>query len=316
MRDIITKILLNRYIILFTLVGFFILMLILNGLNNMLLSSGNADDNANTIVQSEVATDKLSVKTDDGSSIKKQDAIENEDIIESFIKSCNDGDVASAYNMLSEDCKELIYPSQETFANEYRNLYFDTKRECGKDLAYNGEDTEIYRIQLYKSSIETGEIDTSPISDYYTIIKDENGNKKLNINRYIKTEYTDKSEEYKGIKIRLTRRDIYFDEEYCTFMVENSTSNSISLRTGDSLKTIYMVANNLTTYVAPGNEINDLTSMVEAKQNKEVRIRFNKGYRGMDDITAIVFSDIVPDYKTFSTDPKNLKSIYTIKIKL
>ena len=44
---------------------------------------------------------------------------EHSNIIENFINYCNNGDVQNAYNLLSNDCKEEMFPTLEYFKNNY-----------------------------------------------------------------------------------------------------------------------------------------------------------------------------------------------------
>lgn len=314
MREILTKILVNRYVILIAVVALLLFMIIINGLNNMLFADTGSEEYH--VDQSNVQLDKVSTYTDRGDRITVSEAVENEDIIKNFVAYCNEGKTQEAYSLLSDDCKEVLYPTEEDFINDYFSYYFQEQKEVGTELAYNENGVEVYRVQLHKNSIETGVIDTEPKTDVYSITKDSQGIKKLGINKFVKTERINRSEEYKGIKITLKRRDIFENEEFDTFEVDNASSKRISLRTGENIKTIFMESENGTTYVAPGNEINDLDIIVKGKDKKEVRIRFAREYRPANRVNAVVFSDIVPDYDIFAEDPKNLKTIYTIKIKM
>ncbi len=314
MRDIITKILVNRYVILIAVIAILLLMIIMNGLNNMLFADSRNKEY--TVDTTDVQMDKVSTYTDRGDQITVKEAVENEDTIKKFVSYCNEGNTKEAYNLLSDDCKEVLYPSEETFVEEYFNYYFQEQKEVGTDLTKNESGVEVYKVKLYKNSIETGEIDNQPFSDIYSVTKDAEGNKKLGINKFIKSEVNSHSEEYKGIKITLLRRDIFEDEEFDTFEVDNTTEKRISIRTGEGLRTIYMQSENDSTYVAPGNEINDLDAIVKAKAKKQIKIRFSRGFNPSNRVNAIVFSDVVPDYDIFVDNPKNLKTIYTIKIVL
>ena len=314
MRDILTKILVNRYVILIAIIALLLFMIIVNGVNNALFDT--AESEKYTVDESNVQIDKVSTYTERGERITVDEALENEDIIRKFVSYCNERKTKEAYSLLSDDCKEVLYPSEEDFINDYFNYYCKEEKEVGIELIKKEDELEVYRIKLYKNSIETGEVDDQPFSDIYSVMKDSSGNKKISINKFIKTERINKAEEYKGIKITLVKRDIYEDEEYDTFEVNNTTDKKISIRTGENLRTIYMQSERGSTYVAPGNEINDLEAIVKAKSKKEIKIRFSRGYNPSNRITAVVFDDIVPDYDVFKENPKNLKTIYTIKIRL
>ena len=45
-------------------------------------------------------------------------------IIIKFIDYCNSGEINSAYELLSDDCKQILFPSIESFLNNYYNRIF------------------------------------------------------------------------------------------------------------------------------------------------------------------------------------------------
>ena len=46
------------------------------------------------------------------------------DIIKEFVENCNNQKIEEAYNMLTDECKEVLYPDIETFENNYYNNLF------------------------------------------------------------------------------------------------------------------------------------------------------------------------------------------------
>ena len=58
----------------------------------------------------------------------KQTEISNSKLISNFIEFCNNGDIQSAYNMLSEKCKNKLFPTMESFKNGYSDKLFNVQR--------------------------------------------------------------------------------------------------------------------------------------------------------------------------------------------
>ena len=60
-------------------------------------------------------------------------------VIENFLEYCNSKEFEKAYDMLTQECKDVIYPSLETFISEYGEKVFSIKRD--------------YNIQAWTSNI-------------------------------------------------------------------------------------------------------------------------------------------------------------------
>ena len=55
----------------------------------------------------------------------------SKDIINYFIKLCNENKIEEAYNIISNDCKEVLFPTINDFRNNYYNKVF-TKQKTAK----------------------------------------------------------------------------------------------------------------------------------------------------------------------------------------
>ena len=50
-------------------------------------------------------------------------------VIDNFATYCNNGDIDSAYNLLSSDCKSQMYPTKDDFKTIYYNPVFEALKE-------------------------------------------------------------------------------------------------------------------------------------------------------------------------------------------
>ena len=109
-----------------------------------------------------------------------------EEIIEEFLHLCSNGKYEEAYTYLSEECKSSLYPSLESFVNDYCTKYkikgtvYSIKKEIQSSVLK-------YKIE-FDNSLSTGKKTTSKKVDYYTVTATENEQYKLNINGFTKTE--------------------------------------------------------------------------------------------------------------------------------
>lgn len=115
--------------------------------------------------------------------IKEYEEDENStSLVNNFINFCKNGDIEKAYNLLSKDCKENLYPTEEEFTNKYYNKIFKQKRSI--EIKY--DDTKnVYKIIFNEDILELGRVDDiNKIEDYYKIKEDVLGNKTIYINLY------------------------------------------------------------------------------------------------------------------------------------
>ena len=129
-------------------------------------------------------------------------------LIEEFLENCIKGNVDEAYQALSTQCKEELYPNIESFQNLYWNRNFANKKTYTFQ-SWNSNNTDTYIVKLYDDVLSTGySKQKGYIEDYYTIIK-EDGIPKLNISSYIKQEEINQEKEEQGIKVTVEKVDIF-----------------------------------------------------------------------------------------------------------
>lgn len=102
--------------------------------------------------------------------------IQVENTIKKFIDYCNSGKTENAYNMLTDKCKEEMYPSLQNFVDNYYTNKFSTP----KNYIITKVNAYVYKVDLKESSVNTGKISEDSIQDF--IIVQDN---KLNINEDI-----------------------------------------------------------------------------------------------------------------------------------
>ena len=77
----------------------------------------------------------------------------NVSIIEDFITKCNNKDITGAYNLLTKECKNTVFPTQTEFINNYYNIIFQKNRSYGIENYMNSSGVYIYKIKFTNLSI-------------------------------------------------------------------------------------------------------------------------------------------------------------------
>lgn len=102
------------------------------------------------------------------------------ELIESFIKFCKNKNIEEAYSLISENCKNDIYPTINDFKERYYNNRFNKKVMI--QVAYKKKES-IFTATIYPDILETGKyVDNESIVDNF-VIEQEVLDRKIYINK-------------------------------------------------------------------------------------------------------------------------------------
>ena len=235
------------------------------------------DDNINTY---QVVTGSQNVVT-----------AENDiDYIVKFIKYCNEGNVDAAYEMISDDCKNALFPSLEYFSQLYYINNFST------DKSYNIQNWSgsIYKVDLKENMLHTGKIDMNNIQDFITVLQYKN-DYKLNINNFIGKTTINKTNNMRNINIEVISKNTFMSYETYKFKVKNNNDFAIYLDELNKTDTIYLTDENSVKYVAYSHELTKEQLKVNPYSSIEIEIKFTNGYIVDRELDKITFSNILLD---------------------
>lgn len=243
--------------------------------------------------------------------VKEEKNTENIELINNFIDYCNNGNIDKAYETLSNNCKEVLYPTLNDFKNKYYNTIFKDKKSYDIQAWFSNIGCHTYKINLKEDILSTGNVNSTSIEDYYTIVYEDN-NYKLNVNSYIGNVEINKVNETDAIKISVLSKDIFMDYEIYNINVENRTGKSILLDSLENTNNMYLEDSEELRYDAYSHEL--VIEELRVREVKDVSIKFNKRYTTEREIERIVFSNIILDYDTYTI--YNKKADYKDRIEL
>ena len=224
----------NRRTIWIAIIAIIFIIIAIHVLND-LVKKKNVEDN-NTIINTITEKDYKN-NLDISITLSDEDVKEEKElVIDQFIRYCNAGKINEAYNLLTDKCKEYVYPNIETFKKNYIDIVFNSKKLYSKER-YTGS---TYKVKLYEDMLSTGSISNSTIEDFYTIEKE---NTKINISGYIKEEQINKSASSNNIEINVLSKKIFKEYEEYTLEVKNNTDKDILLDSMENTRTIYLEGN-------------------------------------------------------------------------
>lgn len=221
---------------------------------------------------------------------------EDSNIIDKFIKYCNEGNIQDAYNLLSTACKEIEFPTLEYFINNYYKEIFKENRL----YTIKNWTGSTYKINITENMLATGEYHNGiSIEDYFTIVT-ENGSKKLNINGFIRKNEMKKSNSKNNLEIQVICEYTYMDYVIYSVKAKNKTSKTILLDSGETTQNLYIVDNNNVKYMSYRNEIPSAELKILPNSENELKIKYSSMYTKDRRINSLIFNDIILDYEEYN----------------
>lgn len=234
-------------------------------------------------------------------------------LIEEFIQACNLHETKKAYDLLTDECQEVVYGLDiALFEKNYINRVFDTKKTYSIQSWVNGKNTT-YQVKIMQDILSTGLTDTVPIEDYYTIVK-QGQEYKLNINGYIGREEVNTQKEQKGIQIAVLYKDQYREYEVYQLEVQNYTQNTILMDSKQQTDSVYLYGQNEESYPANMFEIDDSDLTIKPNEKRIINVTCNKRYTTTTTITHMVWKDVIVNEEEYRQTVD--KSQYTNRISI
>ena len=212
------------------------------------------------------------------------------DCLNIFIYYCNNNQPDKAYNMLTDDCKNLLYNTKEKF---YQNYYKRIFAGSEKQVSYikNKYDENVYKLTVKEDPLSTGNIDESNnIVDTVTVVND-NGTYKINVSDFIKKETFNINKSNSYIDVFILEKTIYTDYELYKIKVKNKTKADIVLSEMNSKTDISIQDRNEDNYYIDNDDYIQEQVMIASGNEKILNLKINKVYNNKDTI-KMIFSKI------------------------
>lgn len=307
----------NTYKILFGVIGIILLLLILKNMSDIVRKQ---EEDKKTQVETQQNTSNVYKPQEtviSGANIAKEQQEKNSNIINTFVEYCNNGEIEKAYNLLTEECKQQMYPTINSFKENYVHKKFKTRKQVDMQSYYNDR-VNTYKVRLVEDILSTGNASMENAVEEYITITTRNGELKLNINNYIERTTMATQESNNDVTIKLISKDMYKDYEIYNIQVNNNTSNKILLDSKKNTDTVYLSTKTGGRFKGLIYELSEASLVIGPKQTKTISIKFNRIYNPTQKISTMNFNNIIMNYEEYSNlqekDKANYKNINTIQI--
>ena len=168
----------------------------------------------------------------DESEVPKKWHSEIENRIKTFVDYCNNKEYENAYDMISDDCKDALYPVIGDF-KEYVDKRFQVKRIYSIQNFSNISKQYIYDVNFMSDFMATGSTGTNYgyVQEKFVFTEDDNS-LKFAIGGFVRTNILDAFVEDENLKIVTKKKNVYYDHETYTVDITNKTDYPIVLGDG------------------------------------------------------------------------------------
>lgn len=213
-------------------------------------------------------------------------------VIDQFFTYCINHDPQSAYGMVSNNTKQVLYPTEVLFEKNYYENKFTGNKQFSFQSWSRSDTLYIYQVRIFDNMLATGQTSDNYIEEYVTITVEE-GSYKLNLNSYLGRKQINVKEEDNNLSVQVAMVDRYLDYEVYTLNIQNKTDGTILLDTKRKTNSCYVVDSIGNKFEALLFENSDEDLEFAPKQMKTIQIRFSDAYREGLQIKSINFTDIV-----------------------
>ena len=286
-------------------------------INNFYKNKDTNRDEAN--MSSTTINNEISGKIDSSTSLIEGSGVSNKKlekdtkIIDTFIKYCNSGQVENAYNLLTDECKEEVFPSLDSFKNKYYNNVFKTYKTYSLQNWFGAT----YKVKLTEDALTTGKVSSNSayLQEYMTVI-DKDSEYKLNINNYIGRTEINKTSNVKGIAINIVSKETYMDYSEYSIKVQNTTDKTILLDNGKTTDNIYLLDEKDVPEYANTGEIIYSNLKILPREIKRYTFKFSNSYSNTRVMKYLEFKNVIMDYEEYNEtiDKDNYNKFTTITV--
>ena len=243
-----------------------------------------------------------------------------EEMVEEYMGYCNNKEYEKAYNMITEPCREVIYPTLEDF-KAYVDYVFSSKRLYSIKNYSNRDNVYIYRLRIFEDIMATGLTysDTFKYFEEKISFTEENGKLLMGVKDYISQEALNAKHDDQYIRINITNKYITYDEEIYTIEFQNKTQYDIVISNKIGSNELELVTTNET--IDRTIDENWEGIYIPAKSKTVVPVEFTKFYDKGAQSASIKFNNvrIMRSYSANASEQEmqsNTIDVYSITIPL
>ena len=214
---------------------------------------------------------------------------EIENRIATFVDYCNNKEYENAYNMISDDCKSVLYPVIGDF-KEYVDKRFQVKRIYSIQNFSNISKQYIYDVNFMSDFMATGSTGTNYgyVQEKFVFTEDDNS-LKFAIGGFIRSNTLDSFVEDENLKIVVKSKNVFYDHETYSVDITNKTDYPIVLGNGTGEDEIALSVND---QLREEMNIKAVNVVLQPNESKSFTFIFEKYCDDGNAPQAMYFTDV------------------------
>jgi len=239
-------------------------------------------------------------------------------LVDTYFNYCNTKQYDKAYDMISQGCKNIYYPTLQDF-KDYIDIVFNEDKVYYLQNFSNYNNIYIYRLRIMENLLKTGLTGKTDVQFYeekIAINQEQDGKLSLSIRQFITTEPMDVVYEDQYMKVRVLKRDVFYEDEAYTVEVRNKTDNIIVLADGSENPevTLHVGSENRT----PNND--NFSMIINPESTNTFNVSFTKFFDESNTSAGLTLN-AVRVLKTYTGSPvtkqyelNNAEKLYSTQI--
>ena len=165
-------------------------------------------------------------------------------LIDEYIGYCNSKEYEKAYNMISQECRQAVYPNINEFIS-YVNYVFKTEKIYNIQNYSNKNGKYFYRVRILDDILLTGLTNTDSVKYFEDrfVIEEKKGQLILSVKEYVESKELEKVYEDKYMKIVVNKKTTMLEEEIYTMQITNRTENYLVIADNSYLTEVTLSTN-------------------------------------------------------------------------
>lgn len=226
---------------------------------------------------------------DDGDDVPKKLSGSINSTIDDYFNYCNNKNYESAFNMLTDDCKEYLYENDINQFKEYVDKIFNNYKIYNLQNYSNLNDNYIYIIRIIDDITGTGATGQYDTHEEKIVVHHENDEYKISNQGYIGKKEINKDVENDDIKVKVIKKEITYSREEYTLEIRNKTDSYMMISDDMGVNQVIL---NLGTQIRQALNTTNFNIILLPGETKSVQLLFSKYYDDEKDPPSIIFNNV------------------------
>lgn len=213
-----------------------------------------------------------------------------EEMLDTYMKYLLEGNVESAYHMLSEECKENSFDNQlDSFTTYVLNKVGSAKRYVIQDYSNEGN-TYIYQVKYTDDFLATGLTNTTYSFTEEKIVfkKQKDGTLNMAVGSFVDYEEINNVAENQYLKVDVQTVQKYYGYEVYTVKITNRSDDTIVIADGQEENEIFLTLESKDVR----NAVNLTKLVLKPGESILQKMQFQKFYDNEDEASSLTFGSV------------------------